>query len=136
MSFPDSMLKPLNIFKEECSTMFYSKELTFNTKNIVLVPGRVFENIIDKKKCKHRYLFSVLLPNYSFWIMEITGLEDTLKSPEIESNDGNKRLATIYIQLHLVPCSMYWQETKIPKRTQALQKYERTKTNCMAAMKK
>ena len=43
------MLKPLNIFKEECSTMFYSKELTFNTKNIVLVPGRVFENIIDKK---------------------------------------------------------------------------------------
>ena len=24
--------------------------------------------------------------------MEITGLEDTLKSPEIESNDGNKKV--------------------------------------------
>ena len=38
--------------------MFYSKELTFNTKNIVLVPGRVFENIIDKKMQTSISLFS------------------------------------------------------------------------------
>ena len=68
--------------------------------------------------------------------MEITGLEDTLKSPEIESNDGNKKVGNNLYST--TPSSLFNVLTgnQNTKRTQALQKYERTKTNCMAAMKK
>lgn len=59
--------------------------------------------------------------------MEITGLEDTLKSPEIESNDGNKKVGNNLYST--TPSSLFNVLTgnQNTKRTQALQKIRKDK---------